>query len=103
MVSAMPQAASRKKRESDRPDAWVAKTTAATHAGVGWRTLNDWIAGRNIPRAAQPLKFSRLPSGRLRFRRIDIDEFLLQFSGNSKEQKAQVDQMVNKLYSELCG
>lgn len=97
----MPQA-NKRKRESDRPDAWVAKTTAATHAGVGWRTLNDWTAGRNIPKTAQPLKYSRLPSGRLRYRRMDIDEFLLQFSGNSKEQKEQVDRMVDKLFAEIC-
>lgn len=102
----MPQAASRtnrKKRESDRPDAWIDKAAAATHAGVGQRTLNGWISGNKIPKTAQPLKYSRLPSGRLRFRRVDIDEFMLQFSGNSKEQKEQLERMVDKLYKEICG
>ena len=93
--------ATHRKRKAERDDAWINKLEAAAHAGVGWRTLNEWISGRKIPKTAQPLRYSRLPSGRLRFQRKDIDEFLLQFSHQSKMDNEVVDKMVDRLFSDV--
>lgn len=42
---------------------------AAAYLGIGEQTLRDWVLGGRIP-------FIRLPSGRYRFRVVDLDEML---------------------------
>ena len=68
---------------------WVNVKNAAKYADVSERKMRDWLK--------EGLKHSRLPSGTIRIRYSDIDEYLEQFQVNDNLVDNVVDEIMNDL------
>ena len=66
---------------------WCKAKNAAKYADVSERTIREWLK--------EGLKHSRLPSGTIRIRYIDIDEYLEQFQINDNLVDAVVEEIMN--------
>jgi predicted site-specific integrase-resolvase len=66
---------------------WCKAKNAAKFADVSERKIRDWLK--------EGLKHSRLPSGTIRIRYSDIDEYLEQFQVNDNLVDAVVDEIMN--------
>jgi excisionase family DNA binding protein len=66
---------------------WCKVKNAAKYADVSERTIREWLK--------EGLKHSRLPSGTIRIRYSDIDEYLEQFQVNDNLVDTVVDEIMN--------
>jgi excisionase family DNA binding protein len=66
---------------------WCKVKNAAKYADVSERTIREWLK--------EGLKHSRLPSGTIRIRYIDIDGYLEQFQVNDNLVDAVVEEIIN--------
>lgn len=66
-------------------EGWAKIKMAAKHAGIGERTLRNWLR--------QGLRHSQLPTGTILIRYGDIDDFLERFAINGN----QTDQIVDEV------
>lgn len=69
--------------------AWASIKTAAVYADVSPRTVRSWLK--------EGLKHSRLPSGTIRIKLEDLDEFLSQYAVDGNEARARVDGIVEEV------
>jgi excisionase family DNA binding protein len=69
-------------------EGWASVKKAAQYADVSVRTMRDWLK--------EGLKHSRLPSGTIRIRYSDVNEYLEQFQVNEHAIDAMVDEVVRE-------
>jgi len=69
-------------------EGWACIKKAAQYADVSVRTMRDWLK--------EGLKHSRLPSGTIRIRYSDVNEYLEQFQVNEHAIDAMVDEVVKE-------
>ena len=68
---------------------WCKVKNAAKYADISERIIREWLK--------EGLKHSRLPSGTIRIRYSDIDEYLEQFQVNDNLVDNVVDEIMNDL------
>jgi len=66
---------------------WCKVKNAAKYADISERIIREWLK--------EGLKHSRLPSGTIRIRYSDIDEYLVQFQANDNLVDNVVDEVMN--------
>jgi excisionase family DNA binding protein len=69
-------------------EGWASVKKAAQYADVSVRTMRDWLK--------EGLKHSRLPSGTIRIRYSDVNEYLEQFQVNEHAIDAMVDEVLKE-------
>jgi excisionase family DNA binding protein len=70
-------------------EGWTGVKGAAEYAGVSERTMRDWLG--------EGLKHSRMPSGMIRIKYQDIDDYIEKFAFDEHK----VDRIVDEVYAEL--
>lgn len=72
-------------------DGWTKIKRAAQYAGIGDRTMREWLKAG--------LRHSRLPTGTILVRFSDIDEFLESFAVNEDRVDRAVDEIMKGIQS----
>ena len=74
-------------------EGWASIKNAAKYADVSVSTMRGFLK--------QGLKHSRLPSGLIRIRYADIDEFLTRYQVQNQMQKRDLDALVDDIFRDF--
>jgi excisionase family DNA binding protein len=70
-------------------EGWASVKSAAEYAGISERTMRDWLG--------EGLRHSRMPSGMIRIKYQDIDDYIEKFSVDEHK----VDRIVDEVFAKV--